>query len=78
MLCATETLVISMLELLYVYIMCLFSIRFRIKIRPHYVDYTFAFDTSLIRLEITEIWPKYVAEAFSPHPLNCQLRTPLG
>ena len=42
---------------------------------PHYVDFTFAFDTTLIRLEMTEIWPKYVAQAFLP-PLNRQLRTP--
>ena len=27
---------------------------------PHYVDFTFAFDNPLIRLEMTEIWPKYV------------------
>ena len=33
---------------------------------PHYVDFTFAFDTTLIRLEMTEIWPKYVAQAFLP------------
>ena len=25
---------------------------------PHYVDFTFAFDTTLIQLEMTEIWPK--------------------
>ena len=30
---------------------------------PNYVDFTFAFDTTLIRLEMTEIWPKYVAQA---------------
>ena len=42
---------------------------------PHYVDFTFAFDTTLIRLEMTEIWPKYEAQA-SP-PLNRQLTTPL-
>ena len=36
---------------------------------PHYVNFTFAFDTTLIRLEMTELWPKYVAEAFlSPPP----------
>ena len=44
---------------------------------PHYVDLTFAFDTTLIRLEMTEIWPKYVAQAFLP-PLNRQLWTPPG
>ena len=45
---------------------------------PHYVDFTFAFDTTLIRLEMTEIWPKYVAQAFLPlPPLNRQLRIPL-
>ena len=40
----------------------------------HYVDFTFAFDTTLIRLEMTEIWPKYVAKAFLPPSLNRQLR----
>ena len=35
---------------------------------PHYVDFTFAFDTTLIRLEMTEIWQKYVAQAFLPPP----------
>ena len=33
------------------------------KMGPHYVDFTFAFDTTLLRLEMTEIWPKYVAQA---------------
>ena len=41
---------------------------------PHYVDFAFAFDTTLIRLEMTEIWPKYVAKAFLPPSLNRQLR----
>ena len=31
---------------------------------PHYVDLTFAFDTTLIRLEMIEIGSKYVAQAF--------------
>ena len=35
---------------------------------PHYMDFTFAFDTTLIQLEMTEIWPKYVAQAFLPSP----------
>ena len=35
---------------------------------PHYVDFTFAFDTTLIRLEMTEIWPKDLAQAFLPPP----------
>ena len=35
---------------------------------PQYVYFTFAFDTTLIRLEMTEIWPKYVAQAFLPFP----------
>ena len=35
---------------------------------PYYVDFTFTFDATLIRLEMTEIWPKYVAQAFLPHP----------
>ena len=33
---------------------------------PHFVDFTFTFDTTLIRLEMTEIWPKYVAQTFFP------------
>ena len=46
---------------------------------PHYVDFTFAFDTTLLRLEMTEIWPKYVAQAFMSPPLrNRQLRGPPG
>ena len=32
---------------------------------PHYVNFTFAFYTTLIRLEL---WPKYVAQAFLPPP----------
>ena len=39
----------------------------------HYVDFTYAFDTTLIRLEMTDIWPQYVAQAFLPPPLNRQL-----
>ena len=35
---------------------------------PYYVDFTFAFDTTLIQLKMTEIWPKYVAQAFLPAP----------
>ena len=34
--------------------------------RPHCADFTFAFDTTLIRLEMTEIWPENAAQAFSP------------
>ena len=35
----------------------------------HYVDFTFAFDTTLIHLEMSDIWPEYVAHAFlSPPP----------
>ena len=30
--------------------------------------FTFPFDTTLIRLEMTEICPKYVAQAFLPPP----------
>ena len=45
---------------------------------PHYVDFTFAFDTNLIQLEMTEIWPEYVAQAFLPLPLNPHFRTPTG
>ena len=37
---------------------------------PYYVDFTFAFDTTLIRLEMTDIWPKCVAQAFLPPPLD--------
>ena len=43
----------------------------------HYVDFTFAFNTPLIRLEMTELWPKYEAGVFAPPPLNRQLKTPL-
>ena len=43
----------------------------------HYVDFTFIFDTTLIRLEMTEIWPKKVAQAVLP-PLNRRLRNPPG
>ena len=36
---------------------------------PHYVDFTFAFDSTLIRLDMTKIQPKYVVQAFlSPPP----------
>ena len=31
---------------------------------PNYVDFTFAFDTTLIQLEMTEIWSEYVAQGF--------------
>ena len=31
---------------------------------PPYVDLTFAFDTTLIRLEMIEIGSKYVAQVF--------------
>ena len=41
--------------------------------RPHNVDFTIASDTTLIRLEMTKIWPGYVANAFCP-PRNRQLR----
>ena len=34
----------------------------------HYVDFTFAFDIPLFRLEMTEIWAKYVAQMFLPIP----------
>ena len=43
---------------------------------PHYVDFTLASDTTLIRIEMAEIWSKYVAQAFLPPPLNPQLRSP--
>ena len=33
---------------------------------PHYVDFTFGFDTTLIQFEMTEIWPKCVAQASPP------------
>ena len=35
---------------------------------PHYVEFTFALNTTIIRLKITEIWPEYVAQAFLPPP----------
>ena len=43
----------------------------------HYADFTYAFHTTLIRLEKTDVWPKYVGRRFWPPPLNRQLRTPL-
>ena len=36
----------------------------------YYVVFTFAFDTTLIQLEMTEIWPKYLAQAFLSPPLD--------
>ena len=42
----------------------------------HYVNFTFAFDTTLIRLEMTEIWPKYVAQAFLPNPPESSAQDP--
>ena len=45
---------------------------------PHYVDFTFAFDTTLIQLEMTEILPKYVAQAFLPPPGIVSSEPPLG
>ena len=33
---------------------------------PHYVNFTFTFDTPLIRPEMSEISPKYVAQTFLP------------
>ena len=45
---------------------------------PHYVDFTFAFDTTLIQFEMNKIWPKYVAQTSLLPSLNRQLRTPPG
>ena len=39
---------------------------------PHYVDSTFAFDTTLIRLEMTERWPEHIAQAFLPAESSAQ------
>ena len=39
---------------------------------PHYEDFTFAFDTTLIRLEITEIWPEYVVQTSPPQESSAQ------
>ena len=47
-------------------------------IGPHYVDFTFAFCTTLIRLEMTEIWPKYIAQAFLPPPPELSAQDPPG
>ena len=44
---------------------------------PSFVDFTFAFDTTLIQLEITKIWPKYVAQTFLP-PLESSAQNPFG
>ena len=45
---------------------------------PHYVDFTFAFETSLIRLEMTEIWPENAAQAFLPPPGIVSSEAPRG
>ena len=37
---------------------------------PHYVDFTFAFDIPLIQLEMTEIYPKYEAQALASNALK--------
>ena len=42
----------------------------------HYVDFTFAFNTPLIRLEMTEIRPKYVAQALLPPPPESSAQDP--
>ena len=34
----------------------------------HYEDFPFAFDTTLLGLEMTQIWPKYVTQEFLPPP----------
>ena len=34
----------------------------------HYEDFPFAFDTILIQLEMTKIWPEYEAQAILPPP----------
>ena len=43
---------------------------------PHYVDFTFAFDTTLIRLEMTEIWPKYIEQVFLLPPPESSAQDP--
>ena len=43
---------------------------------PHYVDFPYAFDTTLILLEMTEIWPEYVAQAFLPPPESSSQNPP--
>ena len=53
--------------------------KFLFYMGPHNVDFPFAFDTTLIRLKMTKIWPEYVAQAFLPHPTpprNRQLISP--
>ena len=42
---------------------------------PHNADFPFAFDTTLIRLKMTKIWPEYVAQAFLP-PLESSAKSP--
>ena len=36
---------------------------------PDYVDFTFAFDTTIIRLKLTDIYLYYVAQVFLPPPV---------
>ena len=50
-------------------------LRFFVYMVPYFMELTFVFDTTLIRLEMTEIWPKFVGQAFfpSPSPLQSQL-----
>ena len=39
---------------------------------PHYVDFTSAFDTTLIRLEMTERWPEHIAQVVLPAESSAQ------
>ena len=36
---------------------------------PDYVDFTFAFNTTIIRLKLTDIYLYYVAQGFLPPPV---------
>ena len=36
---------------------------------PDYVDFTFAFNTTIIRLKLTDIYLYYVAQVFLPPPV---------
>ena len=43
-----------------------FNFNFNFNLVESWLDFTFDFDTTLIWIEMTEIWPKYVAQAFLP------------
>ena len=50
--------------------------KFFFYIGPHNLDITFAFDTTLIQLDMTKIWPEYEAQAFLPPQESSAQRPP--